>query len=161
MGVGVGGSGWQGRSRNEKNLAAAHCALVMRSMCRRGAGLLISGGSRAFHARLVIGPEGAFIPGDSNCEGRAGRKGGRGVEPLSLPPTPPGSNAAAAAVAESQMSVTAKNSWEQKLEVPPPPGWPPGGSTSTGGGGGGGGVVCLHDGQDCCCCFHCSEVQCQ
>lgn len=69
----AGGSGWQGRSRNEKNLAAAHCALVMRSMCRRGARLLISGGSRAFHARLVIGPEGAFIPGDSNCEGSAGR----------------------------------------------------------------------------------------
>jgi len=35
---------------NEKNLAAAHCVLVMRSMCRRGALLLISGGSRAFHA---------------------------------------------------------------------------------------------------------------
>lgn len=57
---------------NEKNLAAAHCVLVMRSMCRRGALLLISGGSQAFHARLVIGPEGAFILGDSNCE-RAGR----------------------------------------------------------------------------------------
>ena len=49
--------------------------LVMRSMCRRGALLLISGGSQAIHARLVIGPEGAFILGDSNCE-RAGKGGG-------------------------------------------------------------------------------------
>lgn len=64
--------GLAGHSHNEKNLAAAHCVLVMRSMCRRGALLLISGGSQAFHARLVIGPEGAFILGDSNCE-RASR----------------------------------------------------------------------------------------
>lgn len=64
--------GLAGHSHNEKNLAAAHCVLVMRSMCRRGALLLISGGSQAFHARLVIGPEGAFIPGDSNCEGGGG-----------------------------------------------------------------------------------------
>lgn len=42
--------------------------LVMRSMCRRGALLLISGGNQAFHARLVTGPEGAFILGDSNWE---------------------------------------------------------------------------------------------
>ncbi|KAK5910446.1 hypothetical protein CesoFtcFv8_004279 [Champsocephalus esox] len=64
---------------NEKNLAAAHCVLVMRSMCRRGALLLISGGSQAIHAQLVIGPEGAFILGDSNCE-RAGKEGGGGVK---------------------------------------------------------------------------------
>ncbi len=70
--------GLAGHSHNEKNLAAAHCVLVMRSMCRRGALLLISGGSQAFHARLVIGPEGAFILGDSNCE-RAGRGFGGGV----------------------------------------------------------------------------------
>lgn len=70
--------GLAGHSRNEKNLAAAHCVLVMRSMCRRGALLLISGGSQAFHARLVIGPEGAFILGDSKCK-RAGKGfGGRG-----------------------------------------------------------------------------------
>lgn len=124
----AGGSGWQGRSRNEKNLAAAHCALVMRSMCRRGARLLISGGSRAFHARLVIGPEGAFIPGDSNCEGSAGRGGGAsgkegGMKPPSLPPTPPGSNAAAATVAESQMNVLAKTAGSELWRFP---GWPPG-----------------------------------
>lgn len=47
--------GLAGYSRNEKNLAAAHCVLVMRSMCRWGALLLISGGSQAFHARLVRG----------------------------------------------------------------------------------------------------------
>lgn len=70
--------GLAGHSHNEKNLAAAHCVLVMRSMCRRGALLLISGGSQAFHARLVIGPEGAFILGDSKCK-RAGKGfGGRG-----------------------------------------------------------------------------------
>lgn len=69
--------GLAGPSHNEKNLAAAHCVLVMRSMCRRGALLLISGGSQAFHARLVIGPEGAFILGDSNCE-RASGGGGPG-----------------------------------------------------------------------------------
>lgn len=69
--------GLAGPSHNEKNLAAAHCVLVMRSMCRRGALLLISGGSQAFHARLVIGPEGAFILGDSNCE-RASGGGGTG-----------------------------------------------------------------------------------
>lgn len=66
--------GLAGHSHNEKNLAAAHCVLVMRSMCRRGALLLISGGSQAFHARLVIGPEGAFILGDSNCK-RASKGG--------------------------------------------------------------------------------------
>lgn len=70
--------GLAGLSRNEKNLAAAHCVLVMRSMCRRGALLLISGGSQAFHARLVIGPEGAFILGDSNCERASGAGGGLG-----------------------------------------------------------------------------------
>lgn len=69
--------GLAGHSRNEKNLAAAHCVLVMRSMCCRGALLLISGGSQAFHARLVIGPEGAFILGDSNCE-RVGKGFGEG-----------------------------------------------------------------------------------
>lgn len=73
--------GLAGHSHNEKNLAAAHCVLVMRNMCCRGALLLISGGSQAFHARLVIGPEGACIRGDSNRE-RAGREfffwGGRG-----------------------------------------------------------------------------------
>lgn len=77
---------------NEKNLAAAHCVLVMRSMCRRGALLLISGGSRAFHARLVIRPEGAFILVDSNCE-RAGMVGGWGAqrerEKASAPFPPP------------------------------------------------------------------------
>lgn len=86
--------GLAGHSHNEKNLAAAHCVLVMRSMCRRGALLLISGGSQAFHARLVIGPEGAFILGDSNCE-RArrgfGEGGGvkRGGEKLQLPSPSP------------------------------------------------------------------------
>lgn len=75
--------GLAGHSHNEKNLAAAHCVLVMRSMCRRGALLLISGGSQAFHARLVIGPEGAFILGDSKCK-RAGKGfGGRGGRPKS------------------------------------------------------------------------------
>ncbi|CAB1444756.1 unnamed protein product [Pleuronectes platessa] len=67
--------GLAGHSHNEKNLAAAHCVLVMRSMCCRGALLLISGGSQAFHARLVIGPEGAFILGDSKCERAGGHKG--------------------------------------------------------------------------------------
>lgn len=82
--------GLAGHSHNEKNLAAAHCVLVMRSMCRRGALLLISGGSQAFHARLVIGPEGAFILGDSNCErasrgfGEGGSEGGG--ESFSSPP---------------------------------------------------------------------------
>lgn len=85
--------GLAGHSYNEKNLAAAHCVLVMRSMCRRGALLLISGGSQAFHARLVIGPEGAFILGDSNCE-RASRGFGGGLPSPSLhllspPPTHP------------------------------------------------------------------------
>lgn len=88
--------GLAGHSYNEKNLAAAHCVLVMRSMCRRGALLLISGGSQAFHARLVIGPEGAFILGDSNCE-RASRGLGGAMRdekawapsPLSAPPAPP------------------------------------------------------------------------
>lgn len=90
--------GLAGHSHNEKNLAAAHCVLVMRSMCRRGALLLISGGSQAFHARLVIGPEGAFILGDSNCK-RAGRGFGEGERrerekasapsPLPVPPVPP------------------------------------------------------------------------
>lgn len=65
--------GLAGHSHNEKNLAAAHCVLVMRNMCCRGALLLISGGSQAFHARLVIGPEGACIRGDSNCK-RVGRE---------------------------------------------------------------------------------------
>lgn len=84
--------GLAGHSHNEKNLAAAHCVLVMRSMCCRGALLLISGGSQAFHARLVIGPEGAFILGDSNCE-RAGRGFGevgseeRGRKPRLPPPS--------------------------------------------------------------------------
>lgn len=84
--------GLAGHSHNEKNLAAAHCVLVMRSMCRRGALLLISGGSQAFHARLVIGPEGAFILGDSNCEGGWGgvmgvlERGGS-ERYCSLPPT--------------------------------------------------------------------------
>lgn len=87
--------GLAGHSHNEKNLAAAHCVLVMRSMCRRGALLLISGGSQAFHARLVIGPEGAFILGDSKCK-RAGKGfwGGESKERgrnLQLPylPSPP------------------------------------------------------------------------
>lgn len=92
--------GLAGPSHNEKNLAAAHCVLVMRSMCRRGALLLISGGSQAFHARLVIGPEGAFILGDSNCERASGGGGDRGrgkrgqkkaaaaPSPTSLPPVP-------------------------------------------------------------------------
>lgn len=71
--------GLAGHSHNEKNLAAAHCVLVMRNMCCRGALLLISGGSQAFHARLVIGPEGACIRGDSNCE-RAGREFGEGEQ---------------------------------------------------------------------------------
>lgn len=84
--------GLAGQSHNEKNLAAAHCVRVMRSMCRRGALLLISGGSQAFHARLVIGPEGAFILGDSNCE-RVSRGFGEGEVKRegesfsSLPPT--------------------------------------------------------------------------
>lgn len=60
--------GLAGHSDNEKNLAVAHCVPVMRSLCCRGALLLISGGSQVFHARLVIGPEGAFIWDDSNCE---------------------------------------------------------------------------------------------
>lgn len=88
--------GLAGHSHNEKNLAAAHCVLVMRSMCRRGALLLISGGSQAFHARLVIGPEGAFILGDSKCKragkGFGGRGGGqRARRNLQLPyvPSPP------------------------------------------------------------------------
>lgn len=86
--------GLAGHSHNEKNLAAAHCVLVMRSMCRRGALLLISGGSQAFHARLVIGPEGAFILGDSKCK-RAGKGLGGGSKErgrkLQLPylPSPP------------------------------------------------------------------------
>lgn len=82
--------GLAGPNHNEKNLAAAHCVLVMRSMCRRGALLLISGGSQAFHARLVIGPEGAFILGDSNCEraSRGDRGGGSEARRrrLRLPP---------------------------------------------------------------------------
>lgn len=84
--------GLAGHSHNEKNLAAAHCVLVMRSMCRRGALLLISGGSQAFHARLVIGPEGAFIQGDSNCERASGgvcRGGKRGEREKASSPSPP------------------------------------------------------------------------
>lgn len=88
--------GLAGHSRNEKNLAAAHCVLVMRSMCRRGALLLISGGSQAFHARLVIGPEGAFILGDSKCKkagkgfgGRGGGQRARAKPSAPLRPVPP------------------------------------------------------------------------
>lgn len=61
--------------------------------------------------------------------GLLGRRGRGAVKPPSLPPTPPGSNAAAAA--ESQMSVAAKNSWERILAVFSPVAT--GGSTSTGG----------------------------
>lgn len=136
----AGGSGWQGCSRNEKNLAAAHCALVMRSMCRRGARLLISGGSRAFHARLVIGPEGAFIPGDSNCEGSAGwAVGASGKEGGSEASLAPFDSAGIKRCSSRGRRITNERRGEKQLGANPGvfSRVATGGSTSTGKGGGG------------------------